>query len=153
MLLILTVLLPHLRWVPFILLWRDLFRLSQLDHPASKVFCVFEKEEDKRQVLSSLTTGYLDTVNNDSSGLSDPKFLFRGKHVLRVTQPDQPSTIRWQDLNARLGKRIQQQLLTFFLTAGLIVVVAWIIASLNEIHPIMATLGIATANLCFPEVC
>ena len=39
-------------------------------------------------------TGSVKSSRNDISALSDPKFLFRGKHVLSVKEPEEPNTIR-----------------------------------------------------------
>ncbi|CAB9522978.1 protease [Seminavis robusta] len=126
--------------------------LAQLNHDAKKVYVVFEKEASQREAMKALTVGHLQTKRNDTSALKDPKFLFRGKHVLRVKQPDEPSSIRWQDMNAPYRLRVKQQTTTFLLTGGSIAGIAVIITTLSNIEPLYGTAAIATANVCFPEV-
>jgi hypothetical protein len=63
--------------------------------PASNIFLTFETEKAQREVLTALTVGTLMSHRNDSSAVSDPKYLFRGNHVLEVIEPEEPTTIRW----------------------------------------------------------
>ena len=39
-------------------------------------------------------TGSVKSSRNDISAVSDPKYLFRGNHVLSVKEPEEPNTIR-----------------------------------------------------------
>jgi hypothetical protein len=56
--------------------------LAQMSYPASSIFVTFETEAAQRRVLSSLSVGAVDVARNNVKALSDPKLLFRGKHVL-----------------------------------------------------------------------
>jgi hypothetical protein len=61
-------------------------------YPASSVFVTFETEEMQRRVLKAMTYPKL------CKGVVDSKYKFEG-HVLEVTEPDEPCSIRWDDLD------------------------------------------------------
>jgi hypothetical protein len=86
--------------------------LAQLEYPVTNVFVTFETEKDQRKVLSCLSVGSVHADRNDIKALADPKFLFRGKHVLKVSESEEPTTIRWQDLNAGAWQRLKERFLT-----------------------------------------
>jgi hypothetical protein len=79
--------------------------LAQQDYPASNVFITFETEAAQRRVLSALSLGSMHVRHNKISALEDPKHLFRGKYVLDIKEPDEPNTVRWQDLNEKFKVR------------------------------------------------
>jgi hypothetical protein len=124
--------------------------LAQLDFPVTNVFLTFETEKDQRRVLQKLSVGSLKASRNDKSALSDPKYLFRGEHVLAVEEPDEPSTIRWQDLNAGFLQKLKEQFLTAFATLCAIVAVAVIVRIANDATAIGAAFAIAAFNSVFP---
>lgn len=124
--------------------------LAQQDYPATKVFIAFETEEAQRHVLSSLNFGSMDVNGNKVTKVVDPKHLFRGSLLLGVSEPDEPNTIRWQDLNEKTKDRIRQQLLTLFATACAIFLIALIIYMLNSQSAAFAAIGIALFNSAFP---
>jgi hypothetical protein len=80
--------------------------LAQQDYPASNVFITFETEDAQRRVLAALSVGSLYVRRNKISSLKDPKHLFRGKYVLDIKEPDEPNTVRWQDLNEKFKVRV-----------------------------------------------
>lgn len=83
--------------------------LAQLDYSVTNVFLTFETEDDQRRVLQELSVGFWQAHLNDRKALATPEHLFRNEHVLYVSEPDEPSTIRWEDLNVSLlqwSKRI-----------------------------------------------
>jgi hypothetical protein len=112
---------------------------AQLEHSVSNVFLTFETEEGQRGVLEKLSVGYTKAKNNDASALSDRKYLFRGEFVLDVCEPEEPSTIRWQDLNAGLHKIVKQQVYTTFWTIVALVVVTYVIYFINKVSAAWAT--------------
>ena len=101
--------------------------LAQLEYPCTNVFVTFETEKDQRHVLSKLSVGSLKASRNDASALEDPKYLFRGKHVLAVSEADEPNTVRWQDLNAKFKERLKQQVITVISTLVAIITVAVVV--------------------------
>ena len=124
--------------------------LAQLDFPVTNVFLTFETERDQRHVLQKLSVGSLKASRNDKRALPDPKYLFRGKHVLAVEEPDEPSTIRWQDLNAGFLQKLKEQFLTAFATLCAIVTVAVIVRVANDATAVGAAFSIAIFNSIFP---
>lgn len=70
--------------------------LSQRDYDVSSVFITFEKEEMQRTVLRAMT------VPRMKPDLLDERYKFHG-HVLTLSEADEPSSIRWGNLdNPRL---------------------------------------------------
>lgn len=124
--------------------------LAQLDFPVTNVFLTFETEKDQRNVLQKLSVGSLKAARNDKKALSDKKYLFRGEHVLAVEEPDEPSTIRWQDLNAGFIQKLKEQCLTAFATLCAIVAVAVIVRVADDATSVGAAFAIAAFNSIFP---
>lgn len=124
--------------------------LAQLDFPVTNIFLTFETEKDQRHVLRKLSVGSLKAFRNDKKALSNPKYLFRDEHVLAVEEPDEPSTIRWQDLNAGFMQKVKEQCLTAFATLCAIVAVAVIVRLANDATAIGAAFAIAAFNSVFP---
>ena len=94
--------------------------LAQLEYPVTNVFVTFETEQDQQHVLKLLMVGAARAKKNDPTVLSDPKYLFRGKHVLAVCEPMAPSDIRWTALNAGRTQRAKELSITTFITLFLI---------------------------------
>ncbi len=113
--------------------------LAQLEYPVTNIFVTFETEQAQRQVLKALSVGYKNATKNNASALSDPKHLFRGKHVLDVAEPEEPNTIVWENLNASIGKRTKQQIYTLLYTLALLALVFYIVYFINLKNPVWAT--------------
>ena len=124
--------------------------LAQQDYPASNIFVTFETEAAQRRVLSALSVGSLDVARNRTQVLKDPKYLFRGEYVLSVNEPDEPNTIRWQDLNEKFKDRLKQQGLTTLCTCAAIVLIAFIVYLCNRASVAGAAFAIAIFNSIFP---
>ena len=124
--------------------------LAQLDFPVTNVFVTFETEKDQRNVLRNLSVGSLKASRNDKRALSNPKHLFRGEYVLAVEEPGEPSTIRWQDLNAGFLQKLKEQFLTVVATVGAIIAVAVIVRIASDATPVGAAASIAAFNFFFP---
>jgi hypothetical protein len=101
--------------------------LSQLEYPCTNVFISFETEKDQRYVLSKLSVGSLKSARNNKEAVEDPKYLFRGEKVLAISEPDEPNTIRWQDLNTKFFEKCKQQVFTVTSTLVAIALVALIV--------------------------
>ena len=114
---------------------------AQLEYPVTNVFVTFETEEDQRRVLENMCVGYTAAKKNDVNALSDQKYLFRGERVLDVVEPEEPSTIRWQDLNASMPQRLKEQAYTLVYTLVMLVLVFLLIYALNQKDPLWATYG------------
>jgi hypothetical protein len=117
--------------------------LSQLDYPCTNLFLSFETEKDQRYVLSKLSVGSLKSARNAKEAVEDPKYLFRGERVLAVSEPDEPNTIRWQDLNAKFFEKCKQQFFTVTCTLVAIALVALIVKLADGASTIGAAITIA----------
>lgn len=125
--------------------------LAQLDYPVTNIFVTFGSEKDQRYVLEKLVVGKYQSLSNNSSALSDEKFLFRSKHVLQIEEPDEPNTIRWQDLNEGLQAKMMQLFYTTVATIIAILSVAFMVNFVNGIKPLVASYVVAAFNAAFPQ--
>jgi len=88
--------------------------LSQRRYGATKIFITFETEEGQRNALTALTVGRMSVLSQNKNCL--PKeHLFRGEHVLDIVEPDDPSSIRWGELNVTFVVGCQKMAMTFTL--------------------------------------
>jgi hypothetical protein len=127
--------------------------LAQQDYPVQNVFLTFETEAAQRQVLTALSVGSRAAKKNDVRVMKDnPTYLFRGTTLLRVEEPEEPSTVRWQDLNAKWFARIKELVMTTLATFAAIGVIAVLIWKLHGVRPLWAALAIAVANIVFPQL-
>jgi hypothetical protein len=126
--------------------------LSQLTYHTTKVFVSFETERDQRHVLTKITVGSVRVKRNDHTALSDPKYLFRSKHMLNVAEADEPNTIHWESLNVKSKRKFREQSLTNMITFAGVAACAVIVKVMNEVSPIFAALTISAFNGGFPEV-
>jgi hypothetical protein len=121
--------------------------LSQLNYPVTNVFVTFETEEDQRHVLKKLTVGSAKSRENDTSALSDPKYLFRGKYVLSVCEPEEPNAIIWDNLNVKWSKQLKELFLTTCVTLATIVLVAYLVYIANDSEKLEKNLESANVTL------
>ena len=124
--------------------------LAQQDYPATNVFLTFETERDQRKVLQALNLGSLDVSRNKTKKVLNQQHLFRGTTVLKVAEPDEPNTVRWQDLNEEWKERIKQQLLTTFCTCVAIGLIALLVNFVNDKSLEFSAFAIAIFNSVFP---
>ena len=82
------------------------------------------------------------------------EFLFRKRYVLQITEPEEPFTIRWQDLNLCFAHRMRIIVTIFTITllmnAGVSVFVGFIHAKFGYIA---SAISISFTNIMFPEIC
>jgi hypothetical protein len=123
--------------------------LAQQDYPASNIFISFETESAQRKVLNEMSVGTIAAWRNKQSAVQ-PHCLFRNEHVLNVNEPDEPSTVRWQDLNVRFFARLKQLLYTTAATVAAIILIALIIRLVNDKKAAYAAIVIAIFNSLFP---
>ena len=126
--------------------------LAQNDHEVSNVFITFETEAEQRRVLEALSIGKYSVKRQDKSALADPeKHLFQGK-VLLVDEPEEPSAIRWQDLNATSSDQLKEKLFTMLATFIAIVIISLIVRAVNDVDVRFSAAVIATFNISFPAL-
>jgi hypothetical protein len=125
--------------------------LAQQDYPATNIFVTFETEADQRRVLGALQcSSLMDRLSNRTKAAKDPSHLFRGTKLLSVSEPEEPSTIRWQDLNETIKERLKQQAITLLATICAIALIAVIVTYLNEASVLISSFAIAIFNALFP---
>mmetsp|Transcript_13637 Transcript_13637/g.29499 ORF Transcript_13637/g.29499 Transcript_13637/m.29499 type:complete len:1595 (+) Transcript_13637:323-5107(+) len=125
--------------------------LAQQDYRATRVFCTFETEGAQRQVLTKMTVGSMAATRNKTHKIN-PNLLFRGEHVLHVREAEEPSTIRWLDLDESWTSKTKQILLTTLVSFGCIVGVTFLVISCREVSAAFAALAISISNALFPVV-
>lgn len=71
----------------------DINKFSKKEYDVSSVFVIFETETGKNDVLGKLSLPRL------KRAMLDKKFKFKGKVALDAIDAEEPSSIRWEDLN------------------------------------------------------
>ena len=129
---------------------------AQIEYPVSNVFISFETEAAQRRVLSALSIGSMDVARNSSKALGDPKYMFRrGKdteRILKVKEPEEPSTIRWADLNVKFKDKMKPLVTTSIASVIAIALIAFLISLINNKSAVFAAIAISVANSVFPMV-
>lgn len=82
----------------------------------SQVFVTFDTEEGQRNALRKLEISTFDSLHNNKSVVPE-EYLFKGKHMLRLSEPAEPNTIRWTDLDETILVRMKARLHSSFLMA------------------------------------
>jgi len=125
--------------------------MSQKKYNVTNVFITFDTEIGQRTVLEKLSLGKLYIYENDTSKVKK-EYLFQGR-VLEVFEPEEPCTIRWQELNTNKFDRYLFSFLTFFVIFGSISLLFWLINLLSKASAHFIVIAISTTNIVFPMVC
>ena len=72
--------------------------LAEREYEVSEVFVIFETEESQQECLKQMAVLGIDAFRNNTSALPN-NLVFRGKHLLWVMEPPEPSSVRWMDLD------------------------------------------------------
>jgi len=147
--------------------------LAQLEYPVTKVFITFETEEMKNVVLEKLSVGKVTMLrheskqhnlrqhhnspsdhnqvdNNENDRLN--KILFRSSKMLDVEEAEEPSTVRWTDLNASFFLWAKGQLYAYGLTAIFGVLIYFLVLKIEDSFPnslpyLLSIFNVATSYL------
>lgn len=119
--------------------------------PVSNVFVMFETEAAQRHVLKNIMVSPYNAMKNNVKALKDENYLFRGKTVLKVAEAEEPSTIRWHELNVTTMDFVIKVLMTA-VVFGIIVGVGFIVKFLNDRSTTMGTMTITITNVAFPVI-
>mmetsp|Transcript_13898 Transcript_13898/g.28341 ORF Transcript_13898/g.28341 Transcript_13898/m.28341 type:complete len:1352 (-) Transcript_13898:32-4087(-) len=125
--------------------------LAQQNYRATKVFCTFETESMQRDIISEMKVGPM-TAHMNSVHAINPNLLFRGEIVLDVREAEEPSTIRWMDLDVSWSNKMKQLSVTTLISLAFVVAVAVIVALVRLHGAAYAALAISFANSLFPIV-
>jgi len=101
-------------------------------------------------VLEKMTVGQAAINTNRKSSVGNVKYLFRGCWVLSVHEPEEPDSIRWEDLNVGFLDRMKQQLFTALATVAALVVVVVLVNLVNDWNNLFTAYTIAITNSIFP---
>lgn len=123
--------------------------LAQQDYPATEVFLTLETEAAQRKILQALSVGSID-VRRQKTTKVKKKYRFRKQYVLEVAEPEEPNTVRWQDLNEKFKDRMKQQGLTMLCTIIAIFLIAFLVYFVNGLSLQFAAYAIAVFNSIFP---
>jgi len=96
----------------------EIKELQIAKYKVSEVFITFETEEGQRNCLTAFSTSKLNVWFNNIDGVA-PRTVFEGR-VLKVSQPEEPNTIRWLDLHVPFWKKIVQRFINLSVTLGLV---------------------------------
>lgn len=110
--------------------------------PASKIFLIFETENMQNEVLKHMTYA-------KSKKVVDKKYKFDG-FTLKVKVPDEPSSIRWANLDESPKTLRNQKILTFGITTILIVVAFFSVRAIYFVSITAASIVIVALNVLTP---
>jgi len=122
----------------------------QITFPVTNVFVIFETEEAKRDVINKLSIGILDKLRKNVTALGNKNYLFRSKYILDVFEPEEPSAIRWENLDTKFKHRFFWVSINLFVLACMLGLICFIIRSVNEKDVILGSFVIALFNTAFP---
>jgi len=71
---------------------------------------------------------------------------------LPAHEPEEPDSIRWDDLNVTFIDRMKQQLMTALATVAALVVVAFVVNLINDWEPVFSSYTISVTNAIFPMI-
>lgn len=125
--------------------------LLKLKYDATSIFITFETEQAQRKALEALIVPKMSVATNDIDAIA-PEYRFRGSLVLTVEEADEPSVIRWKDLNETLGVRIVQRVFTGTITVGLIFLGFIAVKHAFEFDLHLAAFLIAILNIVVPNL-
>jgi hypothetical protein len=115
--------------------------LATEDRDVTTVFVTFETEAAQRKVLSIMKT----------SEQYDAKYCFR-EGFLDVDEPNEPSSIRWHDLNESTSKALVRLIIPMLLTFGMIIGAAFLVREVRNYGPLYAAITISLLNTLFPMI-
>jgi hypothetical protein len=126
-------------------------KLCDETYPASSVFFTLETEKWQRYILDNLVVAPVHISKNNIGVLKNPKYLFRGKHMLNVVEPAEPSTIRWLDLDVTTKDHVLKLVFTAIMV-GIIAVVATILTVIYDKEPTSFAIANSLTNAIIPSV-
>jgi len=122
---------------------------------ACEVFVTFENQASQIAALEALSVSRIAVWKNDGSALGERQkdLLFREKHVLRVIEPPEPSSVRWLDLDEGFLKCNRQMLHTSLITLAILILGCILIVRIRRTHgAAAAAFLITTLNTFVPYI-
>lgn len=124
--------------------------LAQLDHPVTEIYITFQTEKMKEDILSRFSPGRIKILKNDTAD-EYAETLFQGK-ILDVAGAEEPSTVRWTDLNASFLLKTRGALIsaacTLLTICGAFVLVVYVDENIPFLTPyVLSIYNFASAQL------
>lgn len=94
--------------------------LQEKNYKVTRVFVTFEKEDDQRETVAMLKKARKIDSNSE--------LLFRKTDALSVSEAEEPTSIRYQDLHVGAWTTFLQSTGTLLLTFGLIAITSYVLA-------------------------
>jgi len=133
-----------------IVLNAEILGLLNCSYPVTNVFLTFEKEEAKRRVLTELSVGIFDKLKNNVEALSDQNYCFRSKYVLDIFEPEEPSTIIWENIDVGFKRHFLSISVNLLFTFMGLCLIVYIIGFIHEKSVLFGSLTISFFNTIFP---
>jgi len=125
--------------------------LQKKDYKVKRVFVTFETEEAQHTALAALQSGRVQLWRQGTSDCA-PESLFQGK-TLAVAEAEEPTSIRYLDLQVGTLTSILQSTFTFILTIGMIAISDYAIVVTREKRGTIVAGNLTSAlNFLFPFI-
>lgn len=122
--------------------------LAQLDYPVTRVFISFQTESMKHKILEEFSIGQVNFIfNNTPESYPKQEILFRSKFLLDVQQAEEPSTVRWTNLNTPLLKFIKGLLISMTYTILMLAAAVVVAYYVSDHYPFYIPYLISIFNL------
>lgn len=117
---------------------------AQSNFPASNIFITFETEDMQYEILKKMTYA-------KAKKSIDSKYKFDGL-TLKIKEVDEPSAIRWTDLDENSKSRRKKNIMTFILTVVVIIALAFSLKAVYLSTITGASIVIVALNVAIPTV-
>uniref|UniRef100_A0A7R9VPM3 CSC1/OSCA1-like cytosolic domain-containing protein n=1 Tax=Pseudictyota dubia TaxID=2749911 RepID=A0A7R9VPM3_9STRA len=132
-------------------LWTDKVKEAQnRKYNVAEVYVTFETEEGQRAALAALSVSKLDLWRQNKNAVA-PNALFRGK-VLKVVEPAEPNSVRWQDLHVPIVKKYLLEFITFCIVIGLVIASGFAIDEARDVNLRFYGVCVSVFNFLIPNV-
>ena len=132
----------------------DIQRECTNERAARNVFVTFETKRSQRDVLNVFNVAPYSVRTNEKDALSESKFLFRNELVLHVKEADDPSTLRWYDIDEAVSVPIRTLIFPMSCTIFLIVISSLFVSYIRkeEQSSTYAAIAVSLLNAFMPHV-
>lgn len=146
---------PHTVYKQYLDSYETIKELSKAKCYVTDVFVIFETEKAQRKVLRLLSVGRYHLMQNEKKNFPIEYMFPDGDDslILDITEPSEPSAIRWKDIAASDFTRRSRILVSTLLSLTFIYAGAtWIMFQRSQGGSVVA-LWIAVLNVITPNVC
>jgi len=131
---------------------KQIIELQKVDYEVTDVIVTFETEDGQRLALETLSCGRIDIRTQRIRSRKEEE-LFRGKHILDCEQPDEPSAMRYLDIDTSYMRNALQQTITFAITLGLVALGGFMVDRTRKASgPFWAGILVTSMNILIPNI-